>query len=49
MSQSRSVHRLLGLAFSLVVLASTGCPAKSDATFEALADFTFSDGGSEIP
>ena len=40
MSQSRSVHRLLGFAFSLVVLASAGCPANSDAAFAELSDFT---------
>ena len=40
MSQSRSVRRLLGFTFSLALLASAGCPANSDATFEELADFT---------
>ena len=40
MSQSRSVHWLLGFTFSLALLASAGCPANSDATFAELADFT---------
>jgi len=39
MSQSRSVHRLLGFTFSLALLASAGCPVNSDATFQGLADF----------
>ncbi|HEX7505234.1 MAG TPA: serine hydrolase domain-containing protein [Polyangia bacterium] len=40
MSQSRSVHRLLGFTFALALLASAGCPVNSDATFAELADFT---------
>ena len=40
MSQSRSIHRLLGFTFALALLASAGCPVNSDATFTELADFT---------